>query len=254
MQARAYHAGFLVPLAAFLAVCASHLILPAPPAARAAIEEIGFNVCTRGLLVAVYGTESGYATVSYRVRDRSGEVDYVWSYERRDGSWIDFYFVEFEAPIPDGVVGQLFVSYPEGASATRDFIAYSDCRHVSQSQIRGLSYEDINQNGLHDRNEPVLPHAYYKLTDGGNWFMCGFTAGDGEYRVSIDPGTYYVFPIAPPGYRPVTLRLKTEVVFGSSNFAVDMGFVKDPDAPLETCDLYNPPRGGDMPVVFIGVD
>lgn len=247
-------ARWVIPAAVcFIALSGSLMTLP-PPAARAAIEAIGINVCTRGMLVAVYGNEAGYAAVTYSVADRSGRLNYIWSYERSDGSWIDFYFAEFQMPIPHSVPGRLFISYPEGASAMREFIAYEDCRHVSQSQIRGMAYEDVNRNGLYDRGEPALPHAYYKLTDGGNWFVCGFTDGDGLYRVPVDPGAYYIFPVAPPGYRPVAPRIATRVVFGSSNFAVDMGFVRDPGAPLETCDLYNPPRGGDMPVVFIGLE
>ena len=241
------------PFSALISLAfASSLLVLNLPSAHASIQDVAYNACTRGLLIAVYGTENGYASVTYATPVQSGQVGYVWSYERADGSWIDFYFVEFSTPIPSGMRGELVVQYPGGASAARDFTVDDDCRNVSQSQIQGTSYEDRNQNGMRDHDEPILPDAYFKLTDGGNWYKCGSTAHDGDFRVSIKPGSYYIFPIAPPGYRPVALRILTDVPFGGSTFDADMGFVKDASAPLETCDLYNPPRGGDMPVVVVG--
>ena len=136
--------------------------------------------------------------------------------------------------------------------------------HASTPIITGRVYNDENKNGKWDSNEiGAWVPVWYKVTDGGGWYVCGVTAGEkygSSYGVPIDPlggykdfpenyrnegGTYYVLPIAPAGYSVTTPKI---VVKGFSlgtagaGLSQDIGIVKDGNTKLDACDQYNPVR------------
>jgi hypothetical protein len=110
------------------------------------------------------------------------------------------------------------------------------------SSVRGTAFMDNNADGKRDAGEHVFGEAWFKLTDGGSWFVCGTVGGDATFGVTVNPGTYYVLPVAPKGYKTTTPRVKAEVKDGTPALNVDIGFVADPAATGEACDQYNPPR------------
>jgi hypothetical protein len=101
---------------------------------------------------------------------------------------------------------------------------------------------DKNADGKWDVGEPVFGEAWYKVTDGGAWYTCGYVGTDASYGVSVKPGgTYYVMPVAPKGYKVTTPRIKVTVGTDAA-LNTNIGFVADPKAIGEACDQYNPAR------------
>ncbi|MCX6019448.1 MAG: hypothetical protein NTZ50_13290 [Chloroflexi bacterium] len=165
----------------------------------------------------------------------------------------------FIAPSTSSVFAGNDPCYPDGNEAN----ATSAC---ARQIITGRVFEDVNENGKWDANEigAWIP-VWYKVTDGGNWYVCGVTAGEkygSSYGVVIDPiggykdfpnnfrnegGTYYVMPIVPPGYK-LTTSAKAKVSSlsrGTSGNGLqqDIGVVKDSgQTKVDACDQYNPAR------------
>lgn len=114
--------------------------------------------------------------------------------------------------------------------------------------IIATAFEDLNANGKRDAGEPNLGWAYFKLTEGGSWFVCGYVGPDGTMGVPVrkkKKKKYILMPIGAPGYRTTTPYIKVSPTLSGLPDTYNnwqMGFVKDPTAPLETCDHYNPPR------------
>ncbi len=112
--------------------------------------------------------------------------------------------------------------------------------------IRGTAFEDKNANGKWDAGELSLGGMWFKVTGGGDWYVCGHVGDDSTYGVTVNPGTYYVLPSAPKGYRTTTPRITAEVTQRDDGIWVslnnDIGFVKDDKAPGDGCDQYNPAR------------
>lgn len=111
------------------------------------------------------------------------------------------------------------------------------------TSIRGVAYQDLNENGLREPAEPIFGGAWYKVTDGGQWFVCGTVGGDGSYGIPLrEGGTYYVVPINLKGYRTTTPRVRAWVSLEVASLGNDIGYVKDESSQLEGCDQYNPSR------------
>lgn len=117
------------------------------------------------------------------------------------------------------------------------------CPSTVKTSVRGTAFIDSNMNGKRDVGEPTLGHAYYKLTDGGSWFVCGYVAHDGTFGIPVTAQDFVLMPIAPPGYKTTTPYIRV-TAGATASIGNDMGFVPDPSAKLETCDQYNPPRAG----------
>lgn len=83
--------------------------------------------------------------------------------------------------------------------------------------------------------------AWYKITDGGNWYVCGTVGGDGTFGVPVKAGTYYVIPLDQPGLRASGI-MKVVVEAGKASLGNDIKYTSDPSAKHESCDLYNPPK------------
>jgi hypothetical protein len=98
--------------------------------------------------------------------------------------------------------------------------------------VRGTTYKD----------GAIFGGAWYKITDGGNWFVCGTVGSDGTFGVPLKAGEYYVIPLNLKGLRATTEITKAVVRGGTATLGKDIKYVTDPTATLDSCDLYNPPR------------
>ncbi|MCL5273215.1 MAG: hypothetical protein M1434_00505 [Chloroflexi bacterium] len=117
---------------------------------------------------------------------------------------------------------------------------WQDC--YSRGLVRGTSFIDKNADGKWEDGEPIFGEAWYKVTGGGAWFTCGWVGDDSTFGVPVNPGTYYVLPVAPKGYKTTTPRIQVEVTGDVNTPWLYMGFVADPAAKGDACDQYNPPR------------
>ncbi|MCL5273216.1 MAG: hypothetical protein M1434_00510 [Chloroflexi bacterium] len=108
--------------------------------------------------------------------------------------------------------------------------------------VRGWSFLDANANGKWDAGETVFGQGWYKVTDGGAWFTCGWVGDDSTFGVPVNPGTYYVLPVAPKGYKTTTPRIEVSIGMENDTPLALMGFVTDTHSVGDACDQYNPPR------------
>ena len=133
---------------------------------------------------------------------------------------------------------------PAPAATTATLTYATSC--VTIGSVRGMAFEDKNANGKWDAGEPSLGGMWYKVTGGGDWYVCGYVGDDNTYGVTVKPGVYYVIPVAPKGYRATTPNLMTEVKRGDDGIWVSLsnniGFLKDDKAVGESCDQYHPAR------------
>ena len=107
--------------------------------------------------------------------------------------------------------------------------------------VSGVGFLDTNVNGKRDDGEPTI-FSYFKLTNGGSFFKCGYTSNGDTFGVIVKPGTYYVMPIAMKGYHTTTPILKANVAKPGTSVKVEMGFAKDTFATGDACDQYSPKR------------
>jgi hypothetical protein len=105
------------------------------------------------------------------------------------------------------------------------------CEEPLLGSIRGTAYKDGALYG----------GAWYKITDGGNWYVCGTVGGDGTFGVPVKAGTYYIIPLDQPGLKASGV-IKVVVEAGKASLGNDIKYTSDPSAKHESCDLYNPPK------------
>jgi len=113
---------------------------------------------------------------------------------------------------------------------------------TSMSTILVKAYLDVNSNGKRDPGEPDAD-AYYKLTGGGDWYVCDF-AGAGDVRsipVVRDNG-YYILPVALSGYRVITPVLNATFAEPDAVTVNEIGVIKDPKGTWQGCGDGLPAR------------
>jgi uncharacterized surface protein with fasciclin (FAS1) repeats len=119
------------------------------------------------------------------------------------------------------------------------FTVANDCPPLGS--VRGSAFEDFNTNGVRDLGEPGIGTASWKVTTGGDWFICGFVGGDSTYGPTVTPGTYTVLPIAQPGWRATTPPRQALVkTLGFAALNNDIGFVKVASSAGDNCGQYAP--------------
>ena len=156
-----------------------------------------------------------------------------------------------DSPLVPGVTGAV-IAKGQRNEAYATFTVDEECPPLGS--VRGTAFEDLNRNGAHDAGEPNLGAASWKLTAGGDWFICGYVGGDSTFGPTVKPGTYTVVPIAQPGWvattPPRTALVKKLGVAALNN---DIGFVRAANASGSYCGQYAPP--GDvitpLPNVFV---
>ncbi len=130
----------------------------------------------------------------------------------------------------------------KGASMS---VSFNTCP-TARSSVSGVAFEDLNVNGQWDASEPTLGGMWFKVTNGGGWFVCGYVGNDNTFGVTVSPGTYNVIPVAPKGYRTTTPMNTIGVAQDSTGNWVTpyapIGFVKDTETKGENCDQFSPAR------------
>ena len=111
------------------------------------------------------------------------------------------------------------------------------------SRIHGTAFRDLNKNGLWEPNESRMESVWFKVTDGGSWFVCGQVGTNSTFGVIVSPGIYYVIPVSYPGYRVTTPRLRIDAgTAGADSPPANIGYAIDDTSKVDGCDQYNPPR------------
>ncbi len=144
-----------------------------------------------------------------------------------------------EVALPPGAQGQV-IARGERNESYATFVVSSSCPPLGS--VRGVAFEDRNRNGVRDPDEPPLAAASWKLTAGGDWYVCGDAGGDGTFGPTVKPGTFTLIPVARPGWRATTPpRVSVVKQLGFAALGNDIGFVRDPSAPGDACDQQSPP-------------
>jgi hypothetical protein len=147
--------------------------------------------------------------------------------------------------MPAGATGQIVAKGARNESYAKFTVAPS-CPPLGT--VRGSAFEDYNLNGVRDPGEPGIGAASWKVTAGGNWFICGYVGGDSTYGPTVTPGTYSVIPIAQPGWRATTPpRIALVKQLGVAALNNDLGFIRDPRSSGDFCGQYAPPNPNPIP-------
>jgi hypothetical protein len=128
------------------------------------------------------------------------------------------------------------------ASLAMSFGATSQSNAQTLSYVSGTAFLDENANGVQDPGEGSA-FGWYKVTNGGNYFTCGFTAGAAaSFAVPLKTGTYYVMPIAVKGFHTTTPVIRVDVKDIGKSYPIKMGFARNVGAPGDPCGQYLPKR------------
>lgn len=112
---------------------------------------------------------------------------------------------------------------------------------ASMMNLHGIAFEDVNANGKRDTGEPAFSSAWFKVSGGGNWFVCGNVAGNGIFGVPVKAGAYHIQPINVKGYRVTTPQVNI-FAMEEQPAAIAIGYVRDGNVEIESCDVYHPSR------------
>ena len=199
-----------------------------PAAISDPASDIIIEASTSGLSVVVRNDDndgSGIALVWYTFDFTNYyRLPFLFFQRLGGGFFLDYYRLDKE--LDCGTSGQIRVL--DGASDV--FVTFSvPCS--SLGSIRGTAYKDGRPFG----------GAWYKITDGGDWYTCGTVGSDGTFGVPVEPGTYYLIPLNLQGLRASGVT-KVVVEGGKVSLGNDIIYTSDPSAQHESCDLYNPPR------------
>ncbi len=113
-------------------------------------------------------------------------------------------------------------------------------------KIIGVAFSDDNKNGKRDPGESTL-FARYKVTNGGNFWVCGSTGSGATYGVTVTPGKYFVMPIAGPGYYTTAPVIQVEVKGPGQTAVADLPFAPSALASPDQCGAYAPKRAARVP-------
>ena len=202
-------------------------------------SDVVVEASTSGLRVAVRNDNSngaGVPRVWYALNPSSNRffifpMPHVGSDDLGGGFFMDYF--RLDKGLDCGTRGRVLVSDRPVSGG----IIFIDVRVdfsvpcSSLGSIRGTAYKDGRPFG----------GAWYKITDGGNWYTCGTVGSDGTFGVPVEPGTYYLIPLNLQGLRASGIK-KVVVEGGKASLDNDITYTSDPSAQHESCDLYNPPR------------
>lgn len=112
---------------------------------------------------------------------------------------------------------------------------------AGDSIVGGVGYLDKNVNGKRDAGEPTQ-FGWYKVTNGGSYFTCGYVGKGDTFGVIAQPGAYYMMPIAVKGFHTTTPIIRIDAKEPGKSYKVEMGFAQDAFAPGDKCSQYEPKR------------
>lgn len=215
-------------------LCGSLLFTPisavAASQAPEAIWDVKVEADEDGIRVIVLNDDNdgtGIPTVLYTL-DLNNYIPVPSDYMvyQGGGFWQDFFKLYWS--VKCGTQGQIVVT--DGALSTA-VVPFTVACVGRVGTIRGNAFRDGARFG----------GAWYKITDGGNWYVCGTVGPDGTYGVPVRPGVYYVIPLNLQGLRASGV-MRVVVEGGKASLNNDIRYESDPTATHESCDLYNPPR------------
>ncbi len=198
--------------------------------------------CPNHIDIAIIGADAEqYASVTLQTNDGQTLNIPLTQSSYDGGTVIDTYQLSTNLGFDSG--GTVTATYDDGTMIHSNFSTNScDLPHPKMSSLRGSVFIDQNRNSLRDINE-VTTFSWFKISDGGSWFVCGYAGNDGTFGVPLKTGWYDVIPVAPQGWRATTPRLRVFVESqGHPALNVHLGLVQDNAAPLESCDQYHPAR------------
>jgi uncharacterized surface protein with fasciclin (FAS1) repeats len=228
------------------AVLAAGAALPLAQAQPAFANVVGIDVfaCPNGISILVLENDPAQPApqVDWSTTDgrggRIGVIGAVTGSEVPNGEARQFVYWSDSSLVP-GVNGAV-IARDQRNEAYATFTVEADCPPLGS--VRGTAFEDLNRNGARDAGEPNLGAASWKLTAGGDWFICGYVGGDSTFGPTVKPGTYTVVPIAQPGWvattQPRTALVKKLGVAALNN---DIGFVRAANSSGGYCGQYAPP-------------
>jgi uncharacterized surface protein with fasciclin (FAS1) repeats len=90
--------------------------------------------------------------------------------------------------------------------------------------VRGVAYEDVNGNAVHDPGEPLLAGMAWRIS-AGTWSVTGISGGDGTFGPTVRPGTYTLTGLDSPGWIATTpARTATVEAAGKAVLGNDLGY------------------------------
>jgi len=88
-----------------------------------------------------------------------------------------------------------------------------------------LSFDDLNGNGLRDLGEDLLPYAAFTISDA--WHVIDSYSSNGINEphcfYGLEPGTYFVSELNPPGYESITPDSWGVALSGGSTVDIEFG-------------------------------
>lgn len=236
--------------AALGVVAMSAVLVPAHPAA-ANITRIHILACPKGISIQVVEEDLSLSApqVSFNVQPAgpSASANLVGATTSDVPGGIGRLFVYWnEVSLTPGAKGEVIARGARNESYA-SFIVDAECPPLGS--VRGSAFEDLNRNGVRDPGEPGIGTASWKLTAGGDWFICGVVGGDSTFGPTVLPGTYSVIPIAPPGWlatTPPRAALVRQLGFASLNN--DIGFARAPGSRGDICGQYAPAPAPPQPL------
>jgi uncharacterized surface protein with fasciclin (FAS1) repeats len=228
------------------AVLAAGAALPLAPAQPAAANVVGIDViaCPNGISILVLeeDTTQPAPQVDWSTFDgrgvRAGVIGEITDSDLPEGKTGRQFVYWSDVSLTAGVTGTVIARGQRNEAYAR-FTVDGDCPPLGS--VRGSAFEDLNRNGVRDAGEASIGTASWKLTAGGDWFICGYVGGDSTFGPTVKPGTYTVIPIAQPGWAATTPP-RTALVkqLGMAALNNDIGFVRVAGSSGQYCGQYAP--------------
>jgi uncharacterized surface protein with fasciclin (FAS1) repeats len=90
--------------------------------------------------------------------------------------------------------------------------------------VRGVAFEDANNNGAREPGERLLAGMLWRIS-AGTWSVTGFSGGDGTFGPTVRAGTYTLIGLDSPGWNSTSpARSATVTGPGMAALGNDLGF------------------------------
>lgn len=225
--------------------------LAQPLPASANVVGIDVFACPNGISILVLAQDVTQPApqVDWSTADgkgvRAGVVGKITGSDVPNGEGAQFVYWSSIA-LTAGVTGTVIARGQRNEAYAR-FTVDGDCPPLGS--VRGSAFEDLNRNGTRDAGEPGIGTASWKLTAGGDWFICGFVGGDSTFGPTVTPGTYIVIPVAQPGWVATTPPRNALVKrLGVAALHNDIGFARAANSQGQYCSQYAPPANAVAPL------